>query len=116
MGLLKKKKYISIIIPVFNSTRSLNELIRGILKIPLKKYEIILVDDCSENLKTQKILFNLAKKYKNIVKVIVLSKNLGRTNAVLTGLNYASGDYNIIMDDDLQHDPKYINKFLKLGH
>jgi hypothetical protein len=32
----------------------------------------------------------------------------------LTGLNYASGDYNIIMDDDLQHDPKYINKFLKL--
>jgi len=56
----------------------------------------------------------LKKKYKNIVKVIFLSKNLGRTNAVLTGLYYASGDYNIIMDDDLQHDPKYINKFLKL--
>lgn len=114
MGNLKKKKYISIIIPVFNSTTSLNELLGRISKIPLKKYEIIFVNDHSENLKTQKILINLAKKYKNIVKVIFLSKNLGRTNAILIGLNYASGDYNIIMDDDLQHDPKYINKFLKL--
>jgi len=114
MGIQVKKKYISIIIPVFNSTKSLNELLRKILKIPIKKYEIIFVDDCSENLETQKTLTNLAKKHKNIIKVIFLSKNLGRTNAVLTGLNYASGIYNIIMDDDLEHDPKYINKFLKL--
>jgi undecaprenyl-phosphate 4-deoxy-4-formamido-L-arabinose transferase len=109
-------KKISIIIPVYNSTKSLNELISKITKIDLDNYEIIFVDDSSKNLETRKILSNLAKKYKKIIKVILLSKNLGRTNALITGLRYATGSSNIIMDDDLQHDPKYINNFLKLKH
>jgi glycosyltransferase involved in cell wall biosynthesis len=109
-------KKISIIIPVYNSTKSLNELISKITKIDLDNYEIIFVDDSSKNLETRKILSNLAKKYKKIIKVILLSKNLGRTNAIITGLRYATGSSNIIMDDDLQHDPKYINNFLKLKH
>jgi glycosyltransferase involved in cell wall biosynthesis len=109
-------KKISIIIPVYNSTKSLNELISIITKIDLDNYEIIFVDDSSKNLETRKILSNLGKKYKKIIKVIFLSKNLGRTNAIITGLRYATGSSNIIMDDDLQHDPKYINNFLKLKH
>lgn len=110
------KKKLSIIIPVYNSTKSLNELISKITKIDLDNYEIIFVDDSSKNLETRKILSNLAKKYKKIIKVILLSKNLGRTNAIITGLKYATGSLNIIMDDDLQHDPKYINNFLKLKY
>ena len=107
------KKKISIIIPVYNSTRSLNVLADKISKIGLGNYEIIFVDDHSKNFETQKILSNLAKKYKTRVKIILLSKNKGRTNSVLIGLKYATGTYNIIMDDDLQHDPKYIKNFLK---
>ena len=110
------KKKLSIIIPVYNSTKSLNELISKITKIDLGNYEIIFVDDSSKNLETRKILSNLAKKYKKIIKVILLSKNLGRVNAILTGLKYTTGSSNIIMDDDLQHNPKYINNFLKLKH
>ena len=107
------KEKISIIIPVYNSTKSLNELVDKISRIRLKNYEIIFVDDQSKNSKTQKILSDLAKKYKSKVKVIFLSKNVGRTKSVLVGLKYASGYYNIIMDDDLQHDPEYIKIFLK---
>ena len=110
------KKKLSIIIPVYNSTKSLNELISKITKIDLGNYEIIFVDDSSKNLETRKILSNLAKKYKKIIKVILLSKNLGRVNAIITGLKYTTGSSNIIMDDDLQHNPKYINNFLKLKH
>ena len=40
-------------------------------------------------------------------------KNYGQHNAVLCGLRYATGDYCITLDDDLQNPPEEIPKFLK---
>ena len=69
-------------------------------------YEIILVDDSSNDDSWKTILY-LSSKNKNI-KGIQLDKNYGQHNAIMAGLNNCLGDYVILMDDDLQHNPKYI--------
>ena len=104
---------LSIIIPVFNSDKSLIKLTEQIKKLKLKNYEIIFVDDHSKNYNTKKTLLQLSEQNKKLIKSIFLSKNFGRTKALLTGLEYATGKYFIIMDDDLQHNPKHIINFMK---
>lgn len=103
----------SIIIPVYNSELTLGELITRLIAVFLKthdSYELIFVDDCSTD-KSWEIL----KKYHtedSSVKIIHLQKNFGQHNAVLCGLNYASGKYVITLDDDLQHPPEEIPKLI----
>ena len=52
---------------------------------------------------------------KNEDKVVscFLNRNFGQHNATMAGLNYCNGEFVIIMDDDLQHNPKYILKLVK---
>ena len=100
---------ISVIIPVYNSSEILPKLIDQILdRLNTKEqnYEIILVDDSSKDDSWKTILY-LSSKNKNI-KGIQLDKNYGQHNALMAGLNNCLGNYVILMDDDLQHNPKYI--------
>ena len=100
---------ISLIIPVYNSSEILPKLIDQILdrlNTKEQKYEIILVDDSSKDDSWKTILY-LSSKNKNI-KGIQLDKNYGQHNALMAGLNNCLGNYVILMDDDLQHNPKYI--------
>ena len=104
---------VSIIIPVYNSEKILTELIDQIKKEVesfSKKFEVILVNDFSHD-DSWKIIKNLSNKY-NFIKGIDLKKNYGQHNAIVAGLNFSSGDYMILMDDDLQHNPIYIKNIL----
>ena len=107
-------KMVSVVIPVFNSEKTLVELTTR-LKNELPKissdYEIILVDDCSLD-KSWRILQQIHADDRRI-KIIHLQKNFGQHNATLCGLNYAKGDYIITMDDDLQHPPEEIHKLIE---
>ena len=100
-------------VPVFNSEKTLVELTdrikKEISKITLD-YELILVDDSSVD-NSWKILKQLHDGDEKI-KVIHLQKNFGQHNATLCGLSYASGDYIITLDDDLQHPPEEIHKLV----
>lgn len=100
---------ISIIIPVYNSKDNLTELNHQ-LQYELKNinFELILVNDQSKDNSWQ-IINNLTQKYKNIIG-INLRKNSGQDNAIFAGINYAKGQYVVIMDDDLQHSPSDIPK------
>jgi glycosyltransferase involved in cell wall biosynthesis len=103
----------SVVIPVYNSEKTLAELIDRISTTLLKitgEYEIILVDDCSSDNSWQ-VLESIHQKNSN-VKIIHLQKNFGQHNATLCGFNYAKGDYVIIIDDDLQHPPEEIPKLI----
>lgn len=105
--------YVSVVIPVFNSEKTLLELtgrIRDELTRLSLDYEIILVDDCSLD-RSWEILKQLHKE-DNRIKIIHLQKNFGQHNATLCGLNYAKGKYIITMDDDLQHPPEEIHKLI----
>lgn len=95
---------ISIVIPVYNSHECVHELSNQIADA-LKdfSYEQIMVNDCSKDCSWDEIkkecLIN-----KNVIG-ISLRKNGGQDSAILTGLNYAHGNWIVIMDDDLQHSP-----------
>lgn len=99
---------LSIIIPVYNSSKILEKLIHEIdlnLSQTLKKnYEIILINDQSIDNSWKKI-YELSKKY-SFVKGINLKYNIGQHGAIFVGLKYSKGERIILMDDDLQHPPQ----------
>ena len=102
-------KEISIVIPVYNSHECVAEISRQIADA-LKgiEYEQIMVNDCSKDSSWDEIKKE-AEKNPNLIG-INLRKNGGQDSAILAGLNYAKGNYVIIMDDDLQHSPYDILK------
>lgn len=104
-----KQKEISVVIPVYNSHECVAELSRQIADA-LKgvSYEQIMVNDCSRDSSWDEIK-KVCAKNKNVIG-INLRKNGGQDSAILTGLNYASAKWIIIMDDDLQHSPYDIPK------
>ena len=103
----------SVVIPVFNSAESIVKLVNRIISTLNsygKLFEVILVDDCSND-KSWGLIKNLAKDNKN-VKSLQLMKNSGQGNATLAGLKFSSGNFVITIDDDLQHPPEEITKFI----
>jgi dolichol-phosphate mannosyltransferase len=73
-----------------------------------ENYDIILVNDCSPDDSWNQIVKEcLADKR---VKGINLSRNFGQHCAITAGLNYAKGDWVIVMDCDLQDRPEEIGK------
>lgn len=100
------KDKISIVIPVYNGEKSLEELYQKLLNTLneiTNEFEIIMVDDSSSDQSYQKILS--LNKSDSRVKAIKLAKNYGQQNAIICGFNFADGDYIVTMDDDLQHKP-----------
>lgn len=102
----ESKKEISIVIPVYNSHECVAELSRQI-KDALNgvgiTYEQIMVNDCSRDSSWEEIKKEAA--HNPALLGINLRKNGGQDSAILAGLNYAGGNYVVIMDDDLQHSP-----------
>ena len=104
----------SIVVPVYNSENTLDELcerIKSVFKEITDNYEVILVDDCSGDGSWEKMK-NLREKDKR-VKIIHLLRNFGQANATMCGFNYCRGDYAITMDDDLQNPPEEIPKLIE---
>lgn len=94
---------VSIVIPCYNSERSIAELVNEIICNIENKwyYQIILVNDGSLD-NTWNEIVELHKEQNNIIG-INLSKNYGQHAARMAALDYVSGDYIIFMDDDGQH-------------
>ena len=107
------KGNLSIIIPALNEEKNIKPLTEKIIK-NLKKFrfEIIFVDDQSDD-GSKEILINLSKKYK-FFNPILRKKSRDLTQSCFDGINKAKHKNILIMDADLQHDPKYIPQMLKL--
>ena len=103
------KNYISIVIPVYKEHKNI-ELLTNKLIYNLRNftYEIIFVDDNSLD-GSHKILIDLKKKYK-FFRPIIRKKERDLTQSCFEGINKSRFNDIIIMDGDLQHDPKYIRK------
>jgi len=100
---------LSIVIPVYNSYCSLDELIES-LKLRYPECEIVLVDDNSHDDSFSK-LKELYERY-NSLKIIRLDKNYGQQQAIKCGLKFTSHEYIVTMDDDLQHPVSEISKLV----
>ena len=99
---------LSIIIPVYNSSKILEKLIFEINSNLSEKFEnnyvIILVND-SSNDNSWDIIKKISKVF-NFIKGIDLDYNVGQHGAIFIGLKYSTGSKIVIMDDDLQHPPE----------
>ncbi|MBC6400272.1 MAG: glycosyltransferase family 2 protein [Ekhidna sp.] len=93
---------LSVIMCTYNEGKTLNEIIKKVLDVPLNIELIIVNDGSSDN--TRQIL-NTYKNHQNIV-IIHHKKNLGKGSAIRTGREYATGDISIIQDADLETDPQ----------
>jgi len=95
---------LSIIIPVYNSEKTISPLVEKILDEAGKicALEIILVNDRSGD-NSEAVCISLYEKFKPRLKYYSLAKNVGEHNAVMAGLNQMNGDFAIIMDDDFQN-------------
>ena len=98
---------LTIIIPVYNEIKTIEKLIKKILKINIKK-QLIIVDDGSSD-GTELVL----RKYKNkIDKLITHKRNLGKGAAIQSGQRYVKGKYIGIQDADLEYDPSDLKKIV----
>lgn len=106
----------SIVIPVYNSGAWLPELTERLINVmktvePSCAWEIILVNDCSPDMKTWPIIKQLSERSAQI-KGLDLLYNVGQFKATLCGFEHAKGKFIITLDDDLQHPPEELPKLI----
>jgi dolichol-phosphate mannosyltransferase len=102
---------ISIVSPVYKAENIVEKLVNEIqttMKAMNCTYEIILVDDGSPD-KSWKKMFRLSTEIEEL-KCIKLSRNFGQHPAIMAGLSQAKGNWIVVMDCDLQDQPKEISK------
>ena len=106
-------KEISIVIPVLNEEKNIKLLTNKIKKV-LKnfKFQIIFVDDSSED-NSKKVLKKLSAQHK-FFKPILRNKIRDLTRSCFDGIDKSKYKNILIMDGDMQHDPKYIKKMFEI--
>jgi len=72
-------------------------------------YEIIFVNDGSPDSSLDKAI-HLTHEHDNII-IIDLSRNFGHHKAMMTGLEYSSGDHVFLIDSDLEEKPEWLSPF-----
>lgn len=94
---------ISIIMPVYNTGKYLEESLQSILSQTYTDFELICVDDCSKDKLTKEVLHKYSEEDSRI-KVLWLEQNVGAGEARNIGLAYATGEYITFLDgDDIFH-------------
>ena len=88
----------SVLIPVYNTEKYLDECIQSVLNQTYQDFEIILVDDGSTD-NSGKICDNYARNYSEIIKVIH-QENKGQLASRCNAVKAATGDYCIFADAD----------------
>jgi len=110
---MKKNITFSIVVPVYNSEKTLTRLferIKTTFETRKLTFEVIFVEDCGTD-NSWKVLKALKKAYPNEnITIVKLSKNFGQHNALLCGFQLAEGDFVVTIDDDLQIPPEEILK------
>jgi dolichol-phosphate mannosyltransferase len=106
--------YVSVIIPIYNEVESLESLLKTIREVLDQEpyaYELICVDDGSQD-GTPQLLQELIVQFPK-VKAVILRRNYGQTPAIAAGFHYAKGEILITIDGDLQNDPIDIPRLLE---
>jgi len=100
---------VSIVIPCFNESETIETIIDAVLASPVPNKEVIIVDDYSTD-GTREILRE--KIEPRVARVILHERNQGKGAALRTGFKAVTGDIVLIQDADLEYDPRDYEKLL----
>ena len=106
---MNKRLDISVVVPLFNEEESLPELVAWIDRVARENslsYEVIMVNDGSTD-RSWEVVKELSAKYP-AVKGISFMRNYGKSAALYSGFEMASGEVVFTMDADLQDSPDEI--------
>ncbi len=107
-------KKLSVVVPVFNSDKTLHELfsrLKDVFEQIEQDFEVLFVDDFSSD-RSWDVIRQLKEEHPSVVTGIRLATNTGQHNATLCGLFFSAGDMMITIDDDLQVPPEEIPKLI----
>lgn len=108
---MDQNKFYSLVIPMYNEEGNAGLLIDRIREAMGNfRYELIMIDDASKDGTVREI----KEKNDPDVVLIELKKNYGQSSAMMAGFDYATGDYIITLDGDLQNDPSDIPAMIQL--
>lgn len=111
---------ISTVTPVYMGKEYLHDLIHQIEQLrndwrisqsPMQLNEAIFVNDSSID-GSLDILYEI-QKTRHWVRIVNLSRNFGQHQATIAGILHSSGDWIVTLDEDLQHEPAYIDTLLE---
>lgn len=107
-------KLVSLVIPVYNEDAVIALFLETLSPLLAKEpytFEFIFVNDGSSDQTLEHLL--LARSQDERVKIVNLSRNFGKEQALAAGFQTAAGDAVIPMDVDLQDPPELIHDFLR---
>ena len=108
----QNRQTVSIIIPIYNEAQYVERILDRVQSAPIPagvNREIIVVDDGSTD--GTATLLETIEGHRTI-KVHRSVLNFGKGTAIRVGLHYATGDYILIQDADLEYDPNEYEKLL----
>ena len=97
---------LSVLIPAYNEERTIEKVLHNVLALGDVLKEIIVVDDGSQD-RTAQLAEAIAREHE-IVRVVVMEHNQGKTAAVQRAITEATGAIMIIQDADEEYDPSEI--------
>ena len=103
-------KKVSVIIPCYNQGKYLEETVNSVLCSHYKNFEIIIVNDGSDDEITKPVLNKLENKGITIINI----ENSGVCSARNTGIKSCNGEYILTLDADDKIAPDYIEKAVKI--
>ncbi|MGI9068143.1 MAG: glycosyltransferase family 2 protein [Pyrinomonadaceae bacterium] len=101
---------LSVVVPVYNEAATLEEVVGKLLRVPCL-FEIIIVDDCSND-GTREVAQRLSEIHPQ-VSVVRHERNAGKTAALKTGFALTTGEIVIVQDADLEYDPADIDGVIR---
>src|ERR1039457_5955447 len=105
---------LSILIPLYNEEEFVGTLLERVLSAPLPQgvgREIVVVDDGSTD-GSAAIVEEIAAAHPGVLRFIRQPRNRGKGAAICTAIEYATGEFSIIQDADLEYDPREYGRLL----
>ncbi|MEO9871117.1 glycosyltransferase family 2 protein [Ekhidna sp.] len=110
-----KDKKLSLVIPVYNEEESIPELLEWIFRVVDShsiSTEILFIDDGSTD-RSWKTILKASKEDQRVIG-LKFNRNYGKSAALQTGFDHASGEVVITMDADMQDSPDEIPELVKM--